>query len=382
MLSCALREYSKGHIETYYFLLICIVFLAYNVDMNKSIYTYNISELPELLNYFNQPSFRAKQLATWLYRDFAQSYDEMTNLPASLRKELSSQCPLNPPVILDKQISRDGTRKYVFVFDDNTQVEAVGIPSFSKKNSKNEPKHLTVCFSTQAGCAMQCAFCATGEEGLTRNLSSGEMVAQILAVQNDFGYRVTNVVSMGQGEPFHNYDSVIDALRYLNSKDGLQIGARHITLSTCGILPGIRKLSTEPEQFTLAISLHSAIQSTRDYLMPRCSQMPLTHLKDELVTYTQKTGRRVSLEYLMIDSINDTPQHLEALVSFCDNLLCHINLIPLNHIEGSKLISSGKKTLDSWVSTLQSHGKECTIRNSRGSDIDGACGQLKNKLKL
>ena len=250
-------------------------------------------------------------------------------------------------------------------FDNNTQVEAVGIPSFSKKNSKDEPKHLTVCFSTQAGCAMQCAFCATGEEGLTRNLSSGEMVAQILAVQNDFGYRVTNVVSMGQGEPFHNYDSVIDALRYLNSKDGLQIGARHITLSTCGILPGIRKLSTEPEQFTLAISLHSTIQSTRDYLMPRCSQMPLTQLKDELVTYTQKT-----------------PQHLEALVSFCDNLLCHINLIPLNHIEGSKFIPSDKKTLDSWVSTLQSHGKECTIRNSRGSDIDGACGQLKNKLKL
>jgi 23S rRNA (adenine2503-C2)-methyltransferase len=135
--------------------------------MNKTIYTYNISELPELLNNFNQPSFRAKQLATWLYRDFAQSYDEMTNLPASLRKELSSQCPLNPLVILDKQISRDGTRKYVFVFDNNTQVEAVGIPSFSKKNSKDEPKHLTVCFSTQAGCAMQCAFCATGEEGLT-----------------------------------------------------------------------------------------------------------------------------------------------------------------------------------------------------------------------
>lgn len=349
--------------------------------MEKSFYTYNISDIPFLLSDLNQPRFRAKQLITWLYRDYVHSYEEMTNLPTSLRHELSLRYPLRPLLICDKQVSSDGTRKYVFECDGATYVEAVGIPSFTKKNTRDEPKHLTVCFSTQAGCAMQCAFCATGEEGLTRNLSSGEMVAQILAVQQDFGCRVTNVVSMGQGEPFHNYDAVLDALRFLNNKDGLQIGARHITLSTCGVLPGIQKLSEEPEQFTLAVSLHSALQNTRDYLMPRCANMPLPRLKEALTAYTQKTGRRVSFEYLMIDSINDTEDHLNALVSFCDNLLCHINLIPLNYIEGSPFKPSPRKTLDSWVSTLQKNGTECTIRNSRGSDIDGACGQLKNKMK-
>lgn len=349
--------------------------------MTKSIYAYNISEISALLAELKQPRFRTKQLITWLYRDNVQSYDEMTNLPTSLRQELAKLYPLRPLSIVNKQVSKDGTRKYVFACDETTQVEAVGIPSFAQKNTHNEPKHLTVCFSTQAGCAMQCAFCATGEEGLTRNLSSGEMVAQILAVQNDFGCRVTNIVSMGQGEPFQNYDAVLDALRYVNSKDGLQIGARHITLSSCGILPGIQKLSNEPEQFTLAVSLHSAVQSTRDYLMPRCKNMPLENLKEELLVYTTKTGRRVSFEYLMIDSLNDTEQHLEALISFCENLLCHINLIPLNHIEGSRFNPSNPKTLAYWVTTLQSHGKECTIRYSRGSDIDGACGQLKNKIR-
>lgn len=354
---------------------------TYNGTMDTSIYSYNISDIQSLLEGLNQPRFRAKQLITWLYRDGATSYDQMTNLPAVLRKTLEEQHPLIPLKILDKQTSLDGTRKYVFICSDGTQVEAVGIPSFFKKETKNEPKHLTVCFSTQAGCAMQCAFCATGEEGLSRNLSSGEMVSQILAVQNDFGCRVSNIVSMGQGEPFHNYDAVLDALSFINSKDGLQIGARHITISTCGIIPGIKKLAEEPFQFTLAISLHSAIQTTRDTLMPRCANMPLSALKESLLSYITKTNRRVTFEYLMINGINDDQDHLNALVSFCDGLLCHINLIPLNVIEGSKFQPSPKFTLNHWVSTLQNSGKECTIRNSRGSDIDGACGQLKNKLR-
>ena len=349
--------------------------------MNTSILTYNISEIPQLLAEFNQPKFRAKQLVTWLYRDNASSYDQMTNLPLSLRDSLQEAYPLFPLHIVDKQISKDGTRKYVFEYSDGTQVEAVGIPSLAKKETKNEPKHLTVCFSTQAGCAMQCAFCATGEEGLTRNLSSGEMIKQILAVQEDFGVRVSNLVSMGQGEPFHNYDAVLDALRFANSKDGLQIGARHITISTCGVFQGIEKLSNEPEQFTLAVSLHAAIQSTRDSLMPRCISMPLSELKNKLIDYVSQTGRRVTFEYLMIKGVNDSPKDLDALLDFCESILCHINLIPLNHIDGSPFIPSSKETLKYWVSELQTNGIECTIRNSRGSDIDGACGQLKNKTK-
>lgn len=349
--------------------------------MSTSIYSYNISNIQSLLEGLDQPRFRAKQLITWLYRDGVTSYDQMTNLPASLRATLKDLYPLIPLKTVDKQTSLDGTRKYVFECSDGTQIEAVGIPSFTKKETKNEPKHLTVCFSTQAGCAMQCAFCATGEEGLSRNLSSGEMVAQILAVQEDFGCRVTNLVSMGQGEPFHNYDAVLDALCFLNSKNGLKIGARHITISTCGIIPGIKKLADEPYQFTLAISLHSAIQSQRDNLMPRCANMPLSDLKNALRFYTAKTGRRVSLEYLMIRGVNDTDESLKALSEFCSDILCHINLIPINQIDGSEFIPSSKDTLSHWVSALQRSGKECTIRNSRGADIDGACGQLKNKLQ-
>lgn len=349
--------------------------------MATSIYTYNISEIQNLLSELKQPRFRAKQLITWLYRDNVHSYDQMTNLPTSLRTQLQETYPLIPLKIVDKQESFDGTRKYVFECSDGVQVEAVGIPSLAKKDKRIEPKHLTVCFSTQAGCAMQCAFCATGEEGLSRNLSSGEMIAQILAVQEDFQCRVSNLVSMGQGEPFHNYDAVLDALRFANSKDGLEIGARHITISTCGILPGIQKLSNEPYQFTLAVSLHSAIQTKRDQLMPRCSNMPLPVLKKSLQRYIEATGRRVSFEYLLIDSVNDTDKDLDALLLFCQGLLCHINLIPINQIDGSSFSPSSKETQQHWLTSLQAAGKECTIRNSRGSDIDGACGQLKNKIK-
>ncbi len=348
--------------------------------MSNSIFSYQISDIYRILEELKQPRFRSKQLITWLYRNNASSYDDMTNLPKTLRQTLSECYPLLPLRVVDKQVSADDTRKYVFECADHTQIEAVGIPSLDKKISTQEPKHLTVCFSTQAGCAMQCAFCATGEEGLSRNLSSGEMVRQILAVQEDFSCRVTNVVSMGQGEPFQNYDAVLEALEYINSKDGLSIGARHITLSTCGVVSGIQKLSRVPHQFTLAISLHAAIQSTRDYLMPRCAGMPLPALKEALMTYVANTNRRVTFEYLMIDSINDSEEHLQALLSFCTDILCHINLIPCNHVEGNRFSPSLKSVMKHWVSTLRSAGKECTIRNSRGSDIDGACGQLKNKL--
>lgn len=348
--------------------------------MKHSINSYNISEIPQILATLKQPKFRAKQLVTWLYRDNASSYDAMTNLPASLRATLAEEYPLVPLSCIDKQVSSDGTRKYVFECFDGTRVETVGIPSYDKKETRDEPKHLTVCFSTQAGCAMQCAFCATGEEGLTRNLSSGEMIAQICAVQDDFDCRVTNLVSMGQGEPFQNYDALLDALRFANNKDGLGIGARHITVSTCGVLPGIQQLAHEPEQFTLAVSLHSAVQSTRDNLMPRCKSMPLRRLKEELITYIERTGRRVSFEYLMIKDVNDSESDLQELISFCDGILCHINLIPINATDGNSFTPSSPQTQEHWMKQLRRSGKECTIRDSRGSDIDGACGQLKNKL--
>lgn len=349
--------------------------------MEHDIISYNLSELTPLLKSLGQPRFRAKQLLRWLYRDGATSYDEMMNVPRALRETLSKQAPLVPPRIVDRQISHDGTRKYVLAFSDGTRVETVGIPSRASKAKRNEPRHLTVCFSTQAGCAMQCAFCATGHEGLTRNLSSGEMIRQILAVQLDFNMRVTNVVSMGQGEPFQNYDATLEALRFMNADEGLGIGARHITLSTCGLFTGIDRLAKEPEQFTLAVSLHAAQQHTRDLLMPRCAAQPLDRLKRHLLDYVSATGRRVSLEYLLIAGINDTDEALSALQEFCDGLLCHVNLIPLNRIDDSPWQPSSERTQQRFVRALRAMGKEATVRDSRGSDIDGACGQLKNKIR-
>lgn len=348
--------------------------------MNNAIQSFNLSEIPTILESLGQPRFRAKQLISWLYQKGAHSYDEMTNLPKSLRGVLSNEYPLIEPQVVNKQVSNDGTRKYVFEYADGAKVEAVGIPSFDKKERKDEPKHLTVCFSTQAGCAMGCTFCATGHEGLTRNLSSAEMICQIVAVQNDFGCRVTNLVSMGQGEPFQNYQATLEALRFANAKDGLEIGARHITVSTCGIIQGIERLANEPEQFTLAVSLHSALQDVRNEIMPRCSSIPLPHLKKALRSYIEKTGRRVSFEYLLIKGVTDTEENLAALIDFCDGLLCHVNLLSVNEVEGSPYKPSSTATQQRWVKELKSAGKEATIRNSRGSDIDGACGQLKNKM--
>lgn len=339
--------------------------------MNISIKAYSLSQLSQLMKDMGQPSFRAKQIYEWLYIRHARSYADMTNLPAKLRENLSSYAPLNCPTILDKQISTDGTRKYLLQYEDGVFVETVGIPSHSGDR-------LTVCFSTQAGCAMACSFCATGKEGFIRNLLPGEIVDQVLVVQEDMDRRVTNVVGMGQGEPFLNYENVIEALHILNDPKGIGIGARHISVSTCGIIPSIEKFAEEPEQFTLAVSLHAAQQTVRDALMPKVVKFNLVDLKKALQTYVNKTNRRVTLEYIMIRGVNDTPEDLRALLSFCSNLLCHVNLIPINAIPNSPLQPSTTHTINSWINSIQKNGTEATLRNSRGSDIAGACGQLKN----
>lgn len=342
-------------------------------NMKTEIRTYTLDELEELVKELGQPRFRAKQLYEWLHIHHASTYDEMTNLPARLRDELKQTHPLEKPTVEDKQISLDGTRKYILTFADGCRVETVGIPSADNR--------LTVCFSTQVGCPMACAFCATGQEGFTRNLTAEEMVDQIIEVQNDFGTRVSNVVAMGQGEPFLNYDELMKALRILNNQDGLRIGARHITVSTCGILDGIERFSHEPEQFTLAISLHSAVQATRDVIMPRVAKQPLKELKKSLSRYIERTNRRITFEYLLIKNVNDQESDLDALLEFSDGLLCHVNLLPMNQVDDSPYQPSLQKTVEHWMRTLSSHGIEATLRTSRGSDIAGACGQLKNKTR-
>ena len=337
--------------------------------------------LPELttrIESWGFPRFRAKQVYEWLHKHHCSSYDEMSNIPKALRVQLSDAFPLDSFTLFNKQVSRDGTRKYVFKLTDGCLVETVGMPTFRGDGSL---ERLSVCVSSQVGCPMACAFCATGREGLTRNLSASEIVQQVALVQKDFSARVSNVVVMGQGEPFLNYDEVLAALRLLNSDDDLNIGARHITLSTCGILDGIERHSQEPEQFTLAVSLHAARQSVRDSLMPRVANQPLPLLKRALKTYIKRTNRRVSFEYLLMAGVNDSDDDLGALIDFCDGLLCHVNLLPMNPVEGAAFQPSSARTVEKWTRALSRHGIETSMRKSRGADIDGACGQLKNKLR-
>ena len=339
--------------------------------MNTPIKNFTQSDLASLMKELGQPSFRSKQLYEWLYSKGAQSYEDMTNLPAKLRAQLSEEYPLYVPSVLEEAVSNDGTHKLLLEYHDGVCVETVAIPS-------RNGDRLTVCFSTQAGCPMACAFCATGKEGLTRNLTAGEIVDQIVTVQRLMGRRVTNVVGMGQGEPLLNYDNVLSALRIINDEKGLGIGARHICISTCGIIPGIDRFAEEPEQFTLAVSLHAARQDVRLELMPKTSGFPLPKLKQSLLRYIEKTNRRVTFEYIMIDGVNDTDVDLTALLDFCKGLLCHINLIPINSIPESPYRPSASKTIDKWIAETGRHGIETTLRDSRGSDIAGACGQLKN----
>ena len=339
-------------------------------DRARDIRLLDLEELQNLVKELGQPAFRAKQLNEWIHEKNACSFDEMTNLPVAMREKLSERFSFNVPVELVKQVSKDGSRKYLLQFADGVSVETVGMPSKNK---------LAVCISSQAGCAMGCAFCATGMNGLTRSLTDQEMVDQVLHVSRDFGERVTSVVFMGQGEPFANFDATIDALRALNDPDGLAIGARHLTVSTCGVIPGIRRFAELPEQFTLAISLHSAVQGTRNQLMPGVKKYTLPRLHEAIQLYVEKTGRRPTYEFAMIDGINDTNPEMQALIDFCAGTLCHVNLIQLNNIPDSPFRPSPIEKVETLQRRLTMHGVETTIRNSRGSDIDAACGQLKQR---
>ena len=340
----------------------------------RNIKDLDLEQLKSLMKELGQPAFRAKQVHQWVWERHASSFQDMSNLPKTLREDLDERYTLLSLSIYTEQKSSDGTKKYLLAMADDTTVESVGIPS-------SDGTRLTVCFSTQAGCGMGCVFCATGLGGFTRNLNPYEMFDQVITVQNDFKIRVSNVVAMGQGEPFANYDNVIAALKLMNQPETLGIGARHITVSTCGILPGIEKFTLEDEQFTLAVSLHSAIQKTRNMLMPGVKKYDLLALHEELKAYGDITKRRPTLEYAPIDGINDDDEHLDALIDFCQGMLCHVNLIPLNPVENpddpTQMMPS--KRLQTFESALKRHGIEVSVRSSRGGDIDGACGQLRQK---
>lgn len=331
---------------------------------------YDAQGLATVLGEMGQPRFRTRQIVRWLYGRGAAGYDAMSDLPAELRTLLAEREPLVRPQVVQQQVSSDGTRKYLFRLADGASVEAVGLPAGDR---------LTVCFSTQVGCAMGCSFCATGRSGLSRDLGAGEMADQVRIIGEDFGRRVTNAVAMGQGEPFANYAATIGGLRLMNSPDGLDIGARHLSISTCGLIAGIDRLAQEPEQFTLAVSLHSAVQSTRDRLMPGVAGLRLPELREAIVRYTQKTHRRVTLEYASIAGTNDTPAETTALISFARGLLVHVNLIPVNPVDGSEHARGDAAATQRLADALTAAGIAVTIRTERGADIDAACGQLKQR---
>jgi len=329
------------------------------------------ASLRDALSALGEPAYRAKQVLSWLYLHRVTSFDEMTDLSKELRHVLAERYKIVRPRIVEQQASViDDTRKYLFELSGGATVEAVGLPTKDR---------LTVCFSTQAGCAMGCVFCATGRDGLTRDLHPGEMVGQVLAAANDFERRVTNAVAMGQGEPFANYDATLEALRLLNDPSVTGIGARHLTVSTCGLIGGIVRLAGEPEQFTLAISLHSAVQETRDRLMPGVKGHDLRHLRRALEDYTKRTGRRVTLEYALMSGINDSDQEFDSLVRFAKGLLCHINLIPVNPVSNTGLERPDPLVSSRFATRLSGAGIETTVRAERGADIDAACGQLRQR---
>jgi 23S rRNA (adenine2503-C2)-methyltransferase len=331
----------------------------------------SLGELATALAERGAPRYRTGQIVQWIYAKGVHSFDEMTNLPAALRLQLEGDFALPVPRIALRQVSNlDDTRKYLFELADGEHVEAVGLPANDR---------LTVCFSTQAGCAMGCSFCATGAAGFVRDLAPGEMVDQVRLVAEDYGRRASNAVAMGQGEPFANYDAVLAGMRFMNDSDALGIGARHLTVSTCGLVSGIRRLAEEPEQFTLAVSLHSAVQATRDRIMPGVRGISLSQLRAALGEYSEKTGRRPSLEYALLEGVNDTDRELAALIQFARGMLAHVNLIGANPVDGLPFRRSSAQRARAFETALSAAGIETSLRAERGADIDAACGQLRQR---
>lgn len=346
--------------------------MSSNATYFQPILNLSLEELNEFILSLGEKKFRAAQVADWLYQHHAKSYDEMTNLSIAFRETLEETAPLTRSRIIEKQESNDGTRKYLIEMADGVCVETVGLPTADR---------LTVCMSSQAGCAMGCVFCATGQAGFTRNLTPGEMTEQVRLVAEDFGTRVSNIVVMGQGEPFLNYDNVIAALHILNHPRYFNIGARHITVSTCGIIKGIERFAQEPEQFTLAISLHSAVQKTRDALMPGVYTQNLGALKRVIREYEHKTNRRPTLEYTLIEGKQTSAEEIAALGQFAHDLQAHINLIPVNASSNKGIKPPTREDIFRIENALKKMRVNATVRTERGADIAAACGQLAQQRK-
>ncbi len=332
----------------------------------------NLEEIKAVTDELHATAFRARQVHNWIYHKSVSSIDEMTDLSLKFREELKKIATVSDVKIKVKQESSDGTLKYLIEYPDGECVETVLMRFDNRAN-------LTACVSSQVGCAVNCSFCATGKRGFIRNLTYKEIIEQVLTIQRDTGLKVTNVVFMGQGEPLLNLDNVIKAMHILN--DNFQIGARRITVSTSGIVPQIYKLADIDMQSTLAISLHAPNHDIRRRLMQIEDKYDMKELKKALKFYIEKTGRRITVEYLLIKDLNDTTEAAKELAEYLRDLKCNINLIPYNPTAENDYQRPSNNSIMKFKYLLEHSGKKVTVRLERGADIDAACGQLRGKVK-
>ena len=311
--------------------------------------------------------YRAQQIFSWVHRNRAASFDQMSNISLAARNELNGSGEITVLETISSITAEDGTVKYSFLLEDGDTIESVLIP---------ESKRLTACLSTQAGCRCGCTFCQTGRGGFRRNLRADEIIAQLYGLQNRTDRRISNIVFMGMGEPLDNFPAVRDALSIITDDRGICIGSRKITVSTVGIPGGINKLANLDGQYKLAVSLHSAVESTRLKLVPVAEVMSLPQLKKDILDYYSRKGKRITLEYCLIAGINDTPEEADALVRFAADIECKINLLVYNTIDGVPYRRPDVESIDRFIHYLYPRCQAVTLRRSRGSDIAAACGQL------
>ncbi|MGM9564309.1 MAG: 23S rRNA (adenine(2503)-C(2))-methyltransferase RlmN [Faecousia sp.] len=338
----------------------------------KDIKSMTLAELTEDLAALGEPKFRAGQVYTWLHRG-ARSFDEMTNLSKALREKLATQYELTCPTVARRlQSARDGTIKYLWRLSDGNCVESV-LMRYHHGN--------TVCISCEVGCPMGCAFCASTRGGLVRRLRPSEMLDQVLFTQIDSGLPVSNIVLMGIGEPLDNYDTVLRFLQLVNSPEGMNIGMRHISLSTCGLVDKIDSLAQEDLQLTLSVSLHAPTDEIRSGIMPVNRKYNVETLLAACKRYFERTGRRISFEYAMIRGLNDTPEMADILIKKLRGIAAHVNLIPLNEVAESPLKPSYPDVVRAFQQRLEAHGIPATVRRTLGGDINASCGQLRRKYE-
>lgn len=332
----------------------------------------SLKEIEEITDSLGATKFRARQIHNWIYLKSVKEIDEMTDLSIKFREELKQVATVTDIKIKVKQVSSDGTIKYLLEFQDGECVETVLMRFDNRAN-------LTACVSSQVGCAVNCTFCATGKRGFIRNLSYREIIEQVLTIQRDTGLKVTNVVFMGQGEPLLNLDNVLKAMEIFN--ENFQIGARRLTLSTSGIVPQIRKLADLDMQSTLALSLHAPNSEIRRKLMPIENKYNMDELHKALKYYVEKTGRRITIEYLLIKDLNDTVESAKQLAAYLKDIKCNINMIPYNPTEKNDYQRPSNNAIMKFKYLMEHSGKKVTIRLERGADIDAACGQLRGKVE-